>query len=531
MPAKKKRTEQKAKRGGSSTAIYFSLGAAVAGVVAALVTLLLRRPNQPTHRSAPGTGLVRVMEPEPTSPAVPDGVAPPESPDPPGQMVDGAPTGPLTSAPAGPERAVSKTDASWSPTTKYIVGVGLFLSVLFAIYVSRGSLRMIVLAALIAFVVRPMIDWFIRHFKMKRGAAIAMIYLLVLILLILIPILVVPALVQAVNAISVGLFQHAAGNMAASIDVLIQNLSSSPALSGALRPLLESLSNALTQIAAGGAPPPLAATADETVLTGALGVTLQGLADIVGPLISNIVALVFALLISIQMTVAGDLFRKAGLNRVPPTYKPEVTVLMERISTIWNSFMRGELTLMLAVGTFVWLGNWLIGTPYALALGVIAGLLEVIPSLGPLLAWLPAVLLALVFGSTRFTGMDPLVFALLVSLLYGLIQGLENQLFVPQILGDAVNLPPVVVLIGVVIFGNLFGILGILIATPTIATLAEVFDYLYGKILEGPPPPPDEDKRSLVDRVRGFAGRIRLPWRRDRKKEPVNVELSAVPAD
>jgi len=204
---------------------------------------------------------------------------------------------------------------------------------------------------------------------------------------------------------------------------------------------------------------------------------------------------------------------------------------MDKLGTIWNSFMRGELTLMLVVGTCVWVGNWLIGTPYAFALGVLAGLLEVIPSLGPLLAWIPAVFLALVFGSTRFIGMDPLVFALLVSLLYGLIQGLENQVLVPQILGDAVHLPPVVVLIGVVIFGDLFGILGILIATPTIATLAEVFDYLYGKILEGPPPPPDDEKRSLMDRVRNFAGRVRLPWRRERKKEPVSVESTAVPAE
>jgi predicted PurR-regulated permease PerM len=262
-----------------------------------------------------------------------------------------------------------------------------------------------------------------------------------------------------------------------------------------------------------------------------MGITIEGLVGILGPLIASIVSLVFTLLISIQMTIADDLFRNAALNLVPVAYKPEIKALMDKVGYIWNSFLRGELVLMLVVGLFVWFGNWLLGTPYAFALGVTAGLLEVIPSLGPLLAWIPAVFIALVFGSTRFTGMDPLVFALLVSLMYGLIQALENQVLVPQILGDAVNLPPVVVLIGVTIFGSLFGILGVLLATPTISTLSELFYYLYGKILEGPAPPPDEDKRSLMDNVRGFIGRIRLPRRRKSEPEPLKAEPPVAPAE
>jgi predicted PurR-regulated permease PerM len=408
--------------------------------------------------------------------------------------------------------------------------VGLFAAVVFAVMISRESLRMIVLAALIAFVVRPVIDSLSRRLKNRRGAAIAIVYILVVLLIILIPFLVIPALVQALNSISVALHEYAAAGLADSINVLVQNLTADPVLGGGLIPPLESLSDLLTQIAAEG-PPPLEVTADEVVLTGAMGITLEGLAGILGPLIASIVSLVFALLISIQMTIAGDMFRNGALSMVPAAYKPEITALMNKLGHIWNSFLRGELLLMLVVGLCVWFGNWLIGTPQALALGIIAGLLEVIPSLGPLLAWIPAVILALVFGSTRFTGMDPVVFALLVSAMYGLIQALENQVLVPQILGDAVNLPPVVVLIGVTIFGSLFGILGILIATPTIATLAEIFDYLYDKILEGPAPPPDEDKRSLLDNVRGFIGRIRPPWRRERKQEPARVEAPVTPAE
>ena len=109
---------------------------------------------------------------------------------------------------------------------------------------------------------------------------------------------------------------------------------------------------------------------------------------------------------------------------------------------------------------------------------------DLIPNLGPVLAWIPAVIFALMFGSTRFVEMDPLVFALIVSAGYLLLSGLENQILVPRIMGNAVNLPPLVVLIGVIVGGSTLGIAGIFLAVPMMATGKEVFLYLYGKVLE-----------------------------------------------
>jgi hypothetical protein len=105
-----------------------------------------------------------------------------------------------------------------------------------------------------------------------------------------------------------------------------------------------------------------------------------------------------------------------------------------------------------------------------------------------------------------------LVFALIVIAGYILLSALENQFLVPKILGDAVSLPPLVVILGVVIFGALFGILGIFLATPVISTGKEIYAYLYDKILEPPPVQvPPEDKPGLLDTLRGIVSRIRLP--------------------
>jgi predicted PurR-regulated permease PerM len=154
-------------------------------------------------------------------------------------------------------------------------------------------------------------------------------------------------------------------------------------------------------------------------------------------------------------------------------------------------------------------------------------LLEVIPSLGPILATIPAVFLALVFGSAHLP-VENWVFALIVIAFYVLVQVIENQLLVPYILGDAVDLPPLIVIVGVVIGGSAFGLLGIFLATPVISTGREIFMYLYDKILE-PPPEPEivEDKPSLMDTIRSYAARLPLPQIR----RPAQDESVMIPED
>jgi predicted PurR-regulated permease PerM len=152
----------------------------------------------------------------------------------------------------------------------------------------------------------------------------------------------------------------------------------------------------------------------------------------------------------------------------------------------------------------------------ALFLGVLAGVLELIPNVGPTLEAIPAVVLAFLFGSTHFD-IQPLPFTLIVIAVYVGLQFVENQFLVPYVMGDAVDLPPLVVLIGALAGAMAFGILGALLATPVIATGNLVFRYTYRKILEPPPlPPPAEEEPSVWERVKGWAGRIRLPG----KKKP-----------
>ena len=103
-------------------------------------------------------------------------------------------------------------------------------------------------------------------------------------------------------------------------------------------------------------------------------------------------------------------------------------------------------------------------------------MLDLIPNIGPTLAAIPAVALALLFGSTHFA-MSNLVFALIVVIFYVLVQLVENQYLVPRIMGDAVDLPPLVVLIGTLAGAGACGILGALLATPVVATGNLIFRF------------------------------------------------------
>jgi predicted PurR-regulated permease PerM len=124
-----------------------------------------------------------------------------------------------------------------------------------------------------------------------------------------------------------------------------------------------------------------------------------------------------------------------------------------------------------------------LGVRNALLLGSLAGLLEVVPNLGPIIAAVPAVLIAFFQGSSIWN-IENTTFALIVIGAYVLIQQLENHLIVPNVLGSSVNLPPMVILFGALAGASLAGVLGIFLAAPVLATARLVLEFVLNKLTE-----------------------------------------------
>ena len=400
----------------------------------------------------------------------------------------------------------------WSRTTKYIVGTLLFSSLLVLVFLSSSAIPLIVFAAIMAFFVQPIISFFEKKMKANRGVATALTYILVLLLLISSPIILIPTLIDAVNFVLTIDMQAVMESVTLWVEDLANMVDSIPFIRTLFAPGLNALSDMLEGVPTMVPPEPVSLEASVATLGERLAKTAGILVTILGPIISSFVAFFFTLMISFYLSLSGEQLYEDLVAIFPPAYKDEWRALIERLGAIWSSFLRAQLALMGVIGVMVWIGNLILGTPQALFLGLFAGLMEVIPSLGPILAAIPAVALALLFGSQYFA-IEPWIFALIIIGFYVLVQFLENQFIVPKVLGDALELPPLMVLLGVFIGGALFGILGIFLATPVISSGREIFMYLYNKILESPPPMEIvEEKPSWQERLRHLTKRIKISF-------------------
>ena len=203
----------------------------------------------------------------------------------------------------------------------------------------------------------------------------------------------------------------------------------------------------------------------------------------VGGGIADTLVVVFG---GIFLAAQPNFYRIGAIKLVPQAKRAlvgEAMIDSERALRLW---LRGQLMAMVVVGTLTGVGLWLIGVPSAVALGLLAGLLEFIPFAGPVIAAIPGVLLALVVSPEL---------ALWTVALYVLVQQIEGNLLQPLVQQYAVDLPPVVLLFSLLAFATLFGVVGIIFAAPLTVVSYVLVKRLYVQEALGTKTPiPGEDK-------------------------------------
>lgn len=179
---------------------------------------------------------------------------------------------------------------------------------------------------------------------------------------------------------------------------------------------------------------------------------------------------VLVLVGAIYFAAQPGLYRRGVIALVPTAHRVRAGRLLDRIADALEDWLKGQLVAMVLVGLLIGIGLALIGLPSAIALGLLAALAEFVPIIGPILAAIPALLLAATLGWT----------ALLWTLaLFVLVQQIEGHLLMPAIMQQALALPPAVTLFSVLAFGLLFGLLGVLLATPLAVVLMVLVQQLY----------------------------------------------------
>jgi len=187
-------------------------------------------------------------------------------------------------------------------------------------------------------------------------------------------------------------------------------------------------------------------------------------------------------------------------NLVPEPYQPDAQRIFREIRQVWQGYLRGNLALMFIVGVVFMLAWTAIGVPGALLLGVITGVLTIIPDLGPAIAAGLTVLVALFEGST-YLQISNFWFALLVIGIYFLLINIKGIWLRPLIFARSVHMHDGVVFIAIMAAVVLQGILGALIIVPVLASAGVLGRYIYHR-LRGLPPWPVQDEGAGFQEIR-----------------------------
>ena len=211
--------------------------------------------------------------------------------------------------------------------------------------------------------------------------------------------------------------------------------------------------------------------------------------SVLGEAVNAVINLSFMLVIMFYLMRDGEKFTQMLVDVTPESYQGDVRRLLYELGMVWNAYLRGQLVLSITVGLAVYTSALILGLPNAPIFGLLSGLLEFIPNLGPFISMVPAALIAMFSQSGTFSFLSGIPFALTVIFIWIAIQNIESIFLVPRVMGGRLNLHPVIVIMAVIAGASIAGAIGIILAAPFMASFRVFGQYFYGKIFDTNPFP------------------------------------------
>lgn len=353
----------------------------------------------------------------------------------------------------------------WSSFTKIVVSLLLLALGIYLLARFKDISKPFILAVVLAYVLSPLVNLFQARLRLRRTLATMLAYLLLLVVLVALPMVVIPPLATQATGLNLDIQRFLAqiesllaseyriSGQVINVDEVFQQVTGS--VQGLIEPLFSQT----------------------------LGVALE--------VISSVIWVIFIAVVSFYLIKDGPALREWLEKLAPPAYREDYIRVRNEISLIWSAFFRGQLVLALVVSVIFTAAGFLLGLPFALAMGVLAGLLEFLPSIGHGIWLVIAALLALFAGST-WIPLPNWAFALVIVSLHLIYQQFDLNYLIPRIIGRRVHLPPLVVILGIVSGAVLAGVLGVLLAAPTIASARVLGRYIYANLFDLDPFPGSE---------------------------------------
>lgn len=388
-------------------------------------------------------------------------------------------------------RNIDPASPPWGLTTKAIIASAIIVLGAIIIWRFQFIITPLVLAAVFAYLLNPLISWLRDKTEITRTQAVLLVYALLLIILGVGGFF----LGVAVAEQSVRLWTALPEFLPRLVDTIQERTESLTTWSWSFGPYTFVPGTAIDLIDWERLASSLA-DSWRTVL-GSSGTILAGVA---GATIGTLGDTFFVLIVSIYLAMDAPRIGR-GISEIAhaPGYRRDAERLIHDSIKIWDAYLRGQVILGIVIFVLVSASLSILGVNNALELGLLSGVLEFLPIVGPFIGTAAAVIVALVQESNPW-GLSPWIFALIVLGVMFLIQQVENAVLVPRIVGDALDLHALVVLIGVLMGTSLAGLLGAILAAPVIATLKLFGTYTWRKMLDLPPfpevPPDIPDARK-----------------------------------
>jgi HAD superfamily hydrolase (TIGR01549 family) len=368
-------------------------------------------------------------------------------------------------------------ESSWSNTTKLIVLAILLILAGWVVTRFSAAIPSLIVSALLAFLLTPPTNWLIRRTGMPRGLAVALVFMVVLAFLILAPVLITPSLLALTSNVqfdfqSFNDFVDNIGNISLSLGGITIDV----------RDLLLQSSTGLQQFL--------------TTYVSQAALSILGM-------LSSLFWVFFVVVVTFWLIKDSYKLENWFFEHLPKPYRRDVSRLFRELGLIWGSFFKGTLVLAFVVGTLVGLTMWVLGIQHVLLIAIFAGFMEFIPSVGPVLGALLAVFVAF-FGGSSWIPFDNWLVALMVLVIYTLIFQFEQIYLYPRVVGRRVNLHPGVVFVGAILGAMEFGLLGVLLAAPTLESARVLLRYILRRLSNLDPFPEEQEVEAAAIQWRGM---------------------------
>jgi predicted PurR-regulated permease PerM len=357
--------------------------------------------------------------------------------------------------------AASPRFAPISPRVAVLIVAAIVVGVI--LWMARDAVRPFIVGLLLVYLLDPPVRWLASH-GVRRTLAILIVYVIAVVLIVEFLNLTLAPLISEI----VQFLQDLPGlatQLQAQLD-RVSEIYARLAIPDAVRQWIDSMIASLGQ-GAGGAP-----SFDPTSLLP----ILTGATSFVGAIFGYIILPVWVFYLLKDRVLLTRQFDRS----LPAAWRFDVWAVMRIIRRLFGQWVRAQLVLGVTVGLFTFIGLLLLSRfvdpvfgRYAVLLSVTAGILELLPIIGPIISAVPAVLLA------ATAGLEAVIAALV---LYTLVQQVENNVLVPKIQGDAIELHPALVMFAIVIGGSLGGLLGAILALPIAAAMRDVTRYLFRRL-------------------------------------------------